>query len=104
MRSAILPVLLVLAAGLIAPAIARSDENDAQRWAMQGNQMSAEDRASLEEQVAKDPENVAARTKLLGYYFSKGRSDAPAKSAQQGHVLWLIENAPESGVLGLPYG
>lgn len=79
-------------------------EEDAQKLAMQGGQMSAEDKTALEEQVTKDPEDVAARTKLLGYYFSKGRNGADAKAAQEGHIVWLIEHAPESGVLGVPYG
>lgn len=76
---------------------------EAYDWAMFGGRMSPEEKVSLEEQVAMNPADVESRTKLLGYYFVKGRKDADAKSAKQGHVLWLIENAPESEVLGLPY-
>ena len=71
---------------------------------MLGGQMSLEDKVSLEEQVAKNPNDVDSRTKLLGYYFIKGRQDADAKSNKERHVMWLIQNAPESEVLGLPYG
>jgi hypothetical protein len=70
---------------------------------MRGREMSADEKASLEEQVAKNPSDVTSRTKLLGYYFGKSRRDADAKPAQRRHVLWLIENAPESEVLGLPH-
>lgn len=58
----------------------------------------------LEVQVAKNPDDVDARTKLLGYYFIKGRQDADARPNRERHVVWLIENAPEAEVLGLPYG
>src|SRR4029077_19522862 len=57
----------------------------------------------LEDRVAKSPNDVDSRTKLLGYYFIKGRQDADAKTNRQRHVVWLIENAPESEVLALPY-
>lgn len=76
---------------------------DAHTLARVGGQMSSAEKASLEEQVAKTPDDVDARTKLLGYYFIKGRAEADAKPARQRHVVWLIENAPDSEVLGLPY-
>jgi hypothetical protein len=78
--------------------------SDVHRLAMLGGQMSPEDKAALEEQVAKNPNDVESRTKLLGYYFIKGRQDADAKSNKERHVVWLIENAPESEVLGSPFG
>lgn len=68
-----------------------------------GGLMNPAEKASLEEQVAKTPEDIEARTKLLGYYFLKGRTEADARPARQRHVVWLIENAPDSEVLGLPY-
>jgi tetratricopeptide (TPR) repeat protein len=77
---------------------------DAQRLAMLGGQMTLADKVSLEEEVAKNPNDVESRTKLLGYYFTKGRQDADAKSNRGRHIVSLIENAPESDVLGLPYG
>lgn len=66
--------------------------------------MSAADKASLEEHVAQNPNDVESRTKLLGYYFIKGRQEADAKANRQRHIVWLIENVPESEVLRLPYG
>ena len=102
MRSDAVSFFSVLFVCLIASVTAYSGE-DAQSLARLGGQMSAADKVSLEEQVAKNPNDVDSRTKLLGYYFIKGRQDADAKSNRQRHVVWLIENAPESEVLGLPY-
>ena len=53
----------------------------------------------LEKQVAGKPEDLVARTKLLGYYFG-----ASGDAARRSHVLWLIEHAPEAEVLGTPFG
>ena len=78
--------------------------DDAHRLAMLGGQMSREDKVLLEKQVEKNPDDVESRTKLLGYYFIKGRQDADAKANKERHVVWLIEHAPESAVLGSPYG
>ncbi len=72
--------------------------------ARKGGQMKAAEIASLEAKLVESPNDVEARTKVLGYYFITGRNDAEAKPARMRHVLWLIENAPESEVLGLPYG
>lgn len=94
--------LSVLFVCLVAPVTAFSDE-DAHSLALLGGQMSSADKVLLEEQVAKNPSDVDSRTKLLGYYFIKGRQDADSKSNRQRHIMWLIENAPESEVLGLPY-
>jgi hypothetical protein len=76
---------------------------DAHRLARLGGQLNSTEKASLEEQAAENPNDIESRTKLLGYYFIKGRQDPDAKSARERHVKWLIENAPESEVLGLPY-
>lgn len=102
MRSAAVSIFSALFVCLILSETACSGQ-DAQSIARLGGQMSSADTVSLEEQVAKNPNDVESRTKLLGYYFTKGRQDADAKSNRQRHVVWLIENAPESEVLGLPY-
>ncbi len=103
MRSDTLSIFSVLLVSLISSETACAGM-DAQRLAMLGGQMTLADKVSLEEEVAKNPEDVESRTKLLGYYFIKGRQDADAKSNRGRHIVWLIENAPESEVLGLPYG
>lgn len=104
MRYLIRSVSMALFAFLIASGTVCFGDEDAHRLASLGGQMNSDEKASLEEQLTKEPNDVEARTKLLGYYFISGRNDTDAKSARQRHVEWLIENAPESGVLGLPYG
>ncbi|MEM9644623.1 MAG: RNA polymerase subunit sigma-24 [Planctomycetota bacterium] len=85
-------------------AVTTTVAENAYRLAMIGGQLTSEDKDQLEKQVVEKPDDVESRTKLLGYYLVKGRMDSKAKSAKQGHVQWLIENAPDSEVLGLPYG
>src|SRR5262245_41614284 len=102
MRRDAVPVFLAMSVCLI---ISRAECSGADAYSLTrlGGRMSVDEKVALEEQVTKRPNDVEARTKLLGYYFIKGRQDADAKSAKQRHVVWLIENAPESEVLGLPY-
>src|SRR5262245_41385165 len=89
MRYDVVLAFSVLFACLTASESARSDE-DAHSLARRGGQMSTADKVSLEEHVVKNPNDVDSRTKLLGYYFIKGRQDADAKSNRQRHVVWLI--------------
>jgi len=59
--------------------------------------------ASLEEKLAMDPNDVAARTQLLAYYGApRSIRDQSAKEAKRKHALWFIRNSPESGILGMP--
>ena len=44
-----------------------------------------------------------ARTHLIIYY-RRAFSDEEARRARHNHVLWLIRNAPQAGVLAEPYG
>ncbi len=83
--------------------MARSDDK-VYRIIRLGDQMSPQDKVALEERVAKQPDDIESRTRLLGYYSIKGRQDADARPAVERHIVWLIENAPESEVLGTPYG
>ncbi len=69
-----------------------------------GSQMQSDEIAAVEEQVTQNPSDIEARVKLLGFYFLNGRQNAEFKAARVRHIEWLIENAPESKVLGLPYG
>ena len=102
MRSDAVFVFSVLLVCFIASVNACSG-GDAHNLTRLGGQMSSADKVAIEEQVAKNPNDVDSRTKLLGYYFIKGRQEADAKSNRPRHIVWLIENAPESEVLGLPY-
>src|SRR5712691_3798485 len=57
----------------------------------------------LEAQLEKNPEDLNARAKLLGYYWYQWMQpgEAAAKAARRRHILWLIEHHPESPVTGL---
>ena len=103
MKSCIASVCWVMSLCLIMATSASAGE-DVHTLARLGGQMDQNEKTSLEEQVAKNPGDIESRTKLLGYYFVKGRQDADAKSAKRRHVVWLIENAPEAEVLGSPPG
>ncbi len=76
---------------------------DVDRLAMAGRKLNAQAAAGLEQQLANDPQNVALRTKLLGYYSRNSYQDPAARRARNSHILWLIANKPESEVLALPY-
>lgn len=67
-------------------------------------QISAEDAAALEEQLKTTPDNLAAREKLIDYYFQAGiTSPAPnLEQKRQQHVLWVIEHHPDAGIAGEP--
>jgi len=71
---------------------------------MTGANLSEADVQLLEQQIKKDPHDVIARTKLLGYYSRRQFRDSSAREAKQNHILWLIQNAPGSEVLGIPAG
>jgi hypothetical protein len=77
---------------------------DADRLAMSGAKLTAEEGESLEKQVEKNPNDITSRTKLLGYYFRRQFQDKSAREAKQKHILWLIMNSPDSEVLATPYG
>lgn len=64
-------------------------------------ELTTDDVAELEAQLADRPDNVVTRTRLLQYYsFYSRSSEEDAKRARTEHVVWLIENAPYASVLG----
>ena len=68
-----------------------------------GANLSAEEAESLEERLEADPGDITARTHLIIYYY-RAFLDEEARRARHNHVLWLIRNAPQAGVLAEPYG
>jgi hypothetical protein len=74
---------------------------DAVRTTMAGRQLSANQAAELEAAVAKDPNDLSARTKLLGYYAGASNTDE-SKATIRKHVLWIIKNRPDAEIAGLP--
>jgi len=83
---------------------AETSAMDAHALARIGTNLTADEAAALEERIKESPGDVESRTKLLGYYFQRVFQDQSAREAKQRHVLWLIENSPESEVLSSPYG
>src|SRR3954470_18272781 len=80
-----------------------SQKPDATKVAMAGLRLDADQAAELEAAIAKNPADLSARTKLLGYYFNSRYSAADAKAAQRKHVLWIIKNTPEAEIAGTPF-
>src|SRR5581483_732491 len=64
-----------------------------------GSKLSQAEAGRLEIAVANNPNDVASRTLLLGYYNSVNRSYTEPK---RNHVFWLIKNRPDSEIAGLP--
>ncbi len=76
---------------------ARADA-DTHSLALAGGELTTEAVAALEQQIEQNPDDVTARTKLLGYYFAK-----PPGEARRTHALWFIRNKPEHEINALPY-
>ena len=56
--------------------------------------------AELEAQLAEQPDNIVTRTRLLQYYGHYSRSSADdARRARVEHVVWLIGNAPYASAM-----
>jgi Flp pilus assembly protein TadD len=75
----------------------------AQSEAMAGLKLNAKQAAELEAAVAKNPDDLSARTKLLGYYCTSRHTSDDAKAANRKHVLWIIKNQPEAEIAGTPF-
>src|SRR5690242_9748302 len=79
------------AAKLPESAKAANDANQAILAA--GWHTSAAEAAQLESQLASHPQDVAARVRLISYYYQQMIAEPRAR-----HILWLIENHPEAEV------
>jgi hypothetical protein len=78
-------------------------KSDATAEAMAGGKLNASQASDLETVAAKNPDDLSARTKLLGYYFKSRHTSADAKAANRKHALWVIKNRPEAEIAGTPY-
>lgn len=76
---------------------------DQQQEAMAGGRLQPEQVTALEAKLAKQPDDLSARSKLLGYYFIRQYSSPEAKATRQRHILWIIKYHPEARIAGLPY-
>ena len=72
---------------------------------LEGHRLLKVEAEALEAALAKNPADLAVRTKLLVYYsHGRGRSEQPeARLARRRHILWLIEHHPASEAVGLPH-
>ena len=65
-------------------------------WNPNWQPVSPEEASGLEGRLRSNPEDVAARIRLLNYYWRNGLRPQRAES-----VFWLIEHHPDSPILGL---
>jgi len=67
-------------------------------------EITAEDAKALEEGLKANPDNRAAREKLITYYFRANlMSRAPGlEERREQHIFWLIEHHPDSELAGSP--
>jgi TPR repeat protein len=69
-----------------------------------GRKLSLADARILERKLAREPDALWVRAKLLGFYFHKAKralGAGPTIEARRRHVLWLIRNHPETRLAGL---
>jgi hypothetical protein len=84
----------LLAALLAGGALAQSPED----VLSQGLKLTASEAQSAEESLRANPEDLAARGKLIAYYFMK-----QAREPWSQHVFWLIEHHPDSPLAGFNF-
>jgi hypothetical protein len=75
------------------PESARAAYDAHQAILSQGWKTTPAEAAQLESQLARHPQDVAARTRLISYYYQQMIAARRAR-----HILWLIENHPEADV------
>jgi tetratricopeptide (TPR) repeat protein len=80
-----------------------SDRADSTSLAISGGKLTHNQAGELEATVAKHPNDLSARTELLGYYFVSRHNSPDAKAAHQKYVLWFIKNHPDAEITGTPY-
>lgn len=88
-----------------APSAAAHDPTEHEEYDLifAGNDLSAEEAQALETSLVNNPDDVAARIKLLGYYFMRHRTSPQEAEKRRVHVLWLIENKPAAEITGSPH-
>jgi len=102
LRSALLVGILALSPAAVA------DQNGAgnpqvslTQRVREGRALTPEAARGLEDRLASEPNDIALRYQLLGYYFATApRVESPeaARAARRRHILWMIEHAPRDPV------
>jgi tetratricopeptide (TPR) repeat protein len=91
---------LLLLLGFGATTRAQSGGENVWRLTTQGRKLSSQEAENLEEKLKGNPNDLSMRTILLAYY--EGKHESQVSEAKQRHVLWIIENHPESEIAGSP--
>jgi outer membrane biosynthesis protein TonB len=86
--------LLLMAVLLAGSALAQSPDD----LRSQGLKLTASEAQAVEESLRANPEDLAARGKLIAYYFVE-----QAREPWSQHVFWLIEHHPESPLAGFNF-
>ena len=71
---------------------------------MTGMKLAPEQAEALEQRLESDAHDLQARSQLIAYYNRKSFRDHVSADAHSKHVLWLIENEPQAGILSTPSG
>ena len=88
-----------------APSPAPGSDADPATLVAQGRRLSKANAEQLESALKSLPYHFPTRARLLGFYFHNGLSElGPAATieARRRHVLWLIENRPDSPLAERP--
>lgn len=76
---------------------------DETRLAVAGVDLSDDGAAQLESVLQASPDDLEARTRLLGYYSTRAFESPAFREARQRHALWVIRHRPESEIAGTPF-
>ena len=93
-------VLMLLSASVTNTTWAQAPREDTSDLTMKGRKLSSQDADDLEAKLKANPNDLSIRAILLGYYF--GKDERPIIETRQNHILWVIENHPESELAGRP--
>jgi hypothetical protein len=107
-RSLLMSLMLVITLIVLQTASAMAQEKGSVSFpqlARQGYALSQAEAEGLESLLKNIPDDLAARTKILGFYFRGGAMRLYGRDAtieaRRRHILWLIEHHPESEVVAL---
>jgi tetratricopeptide (TPR) repeat protein len=78
------------------------DKMDPTKLALEGRELSNKEAVKLEEKLKSNPDDLSTRTMLLGYYGLKAFESKDARRERQKHIMWVIQNYPQSKIAGLP--
>ena len=104
MSKCILLAVAVLASPAASAPAQQTPEVSYVRIARDGYSLNKVDAEKIEASLASAPDDLQARTKLLGFYFRGAVRLYGAETTiahRRRHILWLIEHHPASEVVGL---